>query len=165
MNYTQIHPLILKQMKNILVLLLILIAVIPSKSQEINTDTIGIVIPEIFPSISADQKGIALQLYYQQTYTEGDFTFGPRVGITHYPLNSEWSHFYWQVIMEYKGLFFVPFWLRAYDKNIGYQIPTTLGYRAKTKIANIEVWGSYIYHYNSFDIHVIISPKKGLKLK
>ena len=119
---------------------------------------------EIVPSITANNKGVAAQFYYQEMFKEGDFIFGPRVGITYHPLNPNASHFYWQNIIEYKGFFFSPFWLRSYDKTIGYQIPTTIGYMAKTKIAIIEVWGNYVYHAKSFDLHIVVSPKKRLKL-
>lgn len=119
---------------------------------------------EIVPGITANSKGVGVQVYYQEVFKEGDFTFGPRVGITYHPLNTTWSHFYWQNVVEYNGFFFSPFWLRRYDKSIGYQIPTTLGYRGKTKIAEIEVWGNYVHHDRSFDLHIQISPKKRWKL-
>ena len=133
---------------NIILTLLLIFSLISSKGQE------------IVPAISPNNKGIGIQLYYQEIFKEGNFTFGPRVGVNYHPLNTTWSHFYWQNIIEYKGVFFSPFWLRSYNKSIGYQIPTTLGYKGETNIADIEVWGNYVYHARTFDLHIVISPKK-----
>lgn len=119
---------------------------------------------EIVPAVTANNKGVAVQLYFQQMFNEGDFNFGPRFGGTYHPLNPYWSHFYFQQIIEYKGFFISPFWLRSYNKSIGYQVPTSLGYMGKTSIADIEVWGNYVYHARSFDLHIVISPKKRIKL-
>jgi hypothetical protein len=121
-------------------------------------------IEEIVPGITANANGMALIAYYQRTFKEGDFIFGPRVGFTYHPITTENSYFFWQNIVEYKGFFFSPFWLRRYDKSIGYQIPTTLGYKQKTNIAEIEIWGNYVYHARSFDLHIVISPKKRIIL-
>lgn len=121
-------------------------------------------IEEIVPGITVNQNGAALILYYQRNFKEGDFIFGPRVGGTYHPITTENSYFFWQNIIEYKGFFFSPLWLRTYNKSIGYQIPTTLGYKRKTNIAEIELWGNYVYHAKSFDIHIIISPKKRIIL-
>jgi hypothetical protein len=112
----------------------------------------------LLPALTVNNKGAAIQISYQQIYTEGDFNFGPRVGLIYHPLNTAWNNFYWQNIIEYKGFFISPFWLRSYDKTIGYQIPTSLGYIAKTKIANIEVWGNYVMHARTFDVQIIIVP-------
>jgi hypothetical protein len=119
---------------------------------------------EIAPGLTANNKGIGVQLFYQEIFTEGDFKFGPRFGITWHPLNPDASHFYYQNIIEYKNFFFSPFWLRSYSKSIGYQIPTTIGYRRKTEIADVELWGNYVLHARSFDLHITIIPIKRAKL-
>jgi hypothetical protein len=119
---------------------------------------------EIVPGINANNRGIAVQVNYEEMFKEGEFIFGPRVGINWHPLNPNASYFYWQNVVEYKGFFFSPFWLRRYDKSIGYQIPTSVGYRRKTEIAQIEIWGNYVYHARSFDAHILITPKKRWKL-
>lgn len=133
---------------NIFLTLLLVFSFISSKGQE------------IVPSVTVNNKGTAVQLYYQEIFNEGDFKFGPRVGVTYHPINTTWSHFYWQTIIEYKGFFLSPLWLRSYNKSIGYQIPTTLGYKGETNIADIEVWSNYVYHARTFDLHIVISPKK-----
>jgi len=119
---------------------------------------------EIVPGLTANNKGVGVQLFYQEFFTEGDFKFGPRVGITWHPLNPDVSHFYWKNIIEYNNFFLSPFWLRSYNKSIGYQIPITLGYRRQTKIAEIELWGNYVFHASSFDFHILVTPIKRAKL-
>ena len=135
-------------MMKIILTLLLAFGLISSKGQE------------IVPAVTANNKGVASQLYYQEIFKEGNFKFGPRFGITYHPINTIWSHFYWQNIIEYKGFFFSPIWLRSYNKSIGYQTPTSLGYRRDTNIAKIEVWGNYVYHARTFDLHIVVSPKK-----
>ena len=55
---------------------------------------------EIVPGLTANNKGVGVQLFYQEFFTEGDFKFGPRVGVTWHPLNPDVSHFYWQNMIE-----------------------------------------------------------------
>jgi hypothetical protein len=113
---------------------------------------------EIVPALTVNKNGIAPQVHYQEIFKEGDFKFGPRVGFTLHLLNPNATHFYWQNIIEYENVLFSPFWLRRYDKSIGYQVPISLGYHLKTEILDGEVWLNYVYHARTVDLHIVIMP-------
>jgi hypothetical protein len=113
---------------------------------------------EIVPALTVNKNGVAPQIHFQQVFVEGDFKFGPRAGFTVHALNQNANHFYLQNIVEYKNVFLSPFWLRRYDKSIGYQVPFSIGYHFKTEILDGEVWLNYVYHARTIDLHIVIMP-------
>ncbi len=134
-------------MKTILLALIILLS-IKANSQE------------IIPALTVNNNGIAPQVHFQQVFEEGQFKFGPRAGFTVHMLNPNATHFYFQNRVEYKNIFLSPFWLRRYDKSIGYQVPFSVGYHLQTEILDGEVWLNYVYHARTVDLHIVIMPIK-----
>lgn len=115
---------------------------------------------EITPCVIYDNKNIGIQINYQEIFQEKNIKFYPRLGYTWHPLDPKYSNFFWQNIVEYKSFFIAPFWLRSYDKSVGYQFPSSIGYILYKKKYRVELWCNYVYHNNSFDFHMSLFPKK-----
>jgi len=109
--------------------------------------------------VQVDNKGFSPSIEYRQEFKEkcwGDsITFGPRLGYN-WLVFGEYDHFYLQQVIKYKGFVFSPFWLRSYSKQIGYQVPTSIGYEHK----NLSLWINYVYHARLFDAHLRYTIKK-----
>jgi hypothetical protein len=111
-------------------------------------------------SLGASKHGIHPRIEYSSTFYETSkknrtFSFGPRLGYSWDVFGGQ-DHFYLQNIVEYRGVFVSPFWLRSYNKAVGYQVPFSVGYRR----GDFEVWGNYVYHAKSFDIHLMMYIRK-----
>jgi hypothetical protein len=92
---------------------------------------------------------------YRQEYTEvskrnREWHFGPRVGYV-WDVFGNHDYFYWQSVVRYKNITFSPFWLRRYSKEIGYQVPTSIGLH----FDHVELWANYVYHARTFDVHFV----------
>jgi hypothetical protein len=114
----------------------------------------------ISPGLKASKDGLTPYIEYSQVFTERskkgvEFKFGPRVGYA-WDVFGGGDHFYIQQVLSVNRFSISPFWLRSYNKSVGYQIPVSLGY-AHDKF---EVWGNYVVHAKSFDLHVILYLKK-----
>ena len=103
-------------------------------------------------AVQANNKGISPVIEYRQEFKEplwnDTVTFGPRFGYV-WQVFGNYDYHYFQQVVEYKGFLFSPVWLRSYNKKVGYQVPTSVGYRYK----DFEVWCNYVYHARSVDVH------------
>jgi hypothetical protein len=104
-------------------------------------------------AVQGNSNGISPVIEYRQEFKEplrnDTITFGPRAGYV-WQVFGQSDHFYFQQVVQYKGFIISPVWLRSYNKKVGYQVPTSLGYRCK----NFEVWLNYVYHARSLDVHL-----------
>jgi len=114
----------------------------------------------VSPGLKASKDGLTPYIEYSQVFTERskrgvDFKFGPRMGYA-WDVFGDRDHFYFQQILSVGRFSISPFWLRSYNKSIGYQVPVSLGYVHN----KFEVWGNYVVHAKSFDLHVILYLEK-----
>ena len=104
-------------------------------------------------AVQGNSNGISPVIEYRQEFKEplrnDTIMFGPRAGYA-WQVFGQYDHFYFQQVVKYKGFLFSPVWLRSYNKKVGYQVPTSVGYRYK----HFEVWLNYVYHARSVDFHV-----------
>lgn len=89
---------------------------------------------------------------YEKMWNEKRFTFGANVSY-HWNVLGPWSHFSIKNQLYYKfgdkvKLGIQPFWLRAYSKDIGYQIPTSI--IARIENGNIQCVVDLSYWSRSF---------------
>lgn len=102
------------------------------------------------PLIQWNNHNIAPGLEWRKEFREGEVTFGPRVGYI-WTTFDDWDYFYFQQTLEWRGFIFSPVWLRRYNKNIGYQVPTSVAYQQD----NFEIWLNWVYHARQVDAHLV----------
>lgn len=114
----------------------------------------------ISPGIKASNDGLTPFIEYNKVFIETskkgvDFKFGPRLGYA-WDVFGNRDHFYFQQVLSIGSFSISPFWLRGYNKTIGYQVPVSVAYNYKY----LEFWGNYIPHHKLFDFHAILYIEK-----
>ena len=108
---------------------------------------------KFYAGLEVQRTGIHFVPSFEKMFREGDFWFGANVTY-HWHVLGPMSHFSIKNQVLYRtrsGLSFgiQPFWLRAYSKEIGYQVPTSFIVRYDTGLAEVYVdiayWSKQVY--------------------
>jgi hypothetical protein len=99
-----------------------------------------------------NQFGIVPNLEINRDFVESNIHFGMRVGFV---LQYE-PYWYLQNYVRYNPVMIVPFWLRAYSKEVGYQTPSSIVFVHELRNLTFEYWVNHQFNNKITDLQIAV---------